>query len=61
MDPKGVLTSKTFWGLFVMSSLEFLEKQGVVPAGTVTDLGQLVGLALALYGRFVATGPLKLI
>ena len=61
--PKSILESKTFWGLVVALAMPTLAKHGVIvdPTGLTGDLSTTIGAALALYGRFSASGPVKLI
>ena len=62
-SPKSILESKTFWGLVVALAMPTLAKNGVIvdPTGLTGDLSTTIGAALALYGRFSASGPVKLV
>jgi hypothetical protein len=68
MDTKALFASKTIWGILIALVCSFLGKRGWVVDGTtqadilqwVSDLGTLVGTAIALYGRIKASKPLSL-
>ena len=62
-DPKSILESKTFWGLVIAILVPTAAKHGIIidPTGTATDLSTAIGAILALYGRFSATSPVKLL
>ena len=62
-DPKSILESRTFWGLVVGLVIPIAAKHGIIvdPTGVATDLSTAVGGILALYGRFQATTPVKLV
>lgn len=57
---KGLLQSKTFWGIVVVLLIPLLKRVGVDlndATGTeiAGDMVQLVGAVLAIYGRVVAS------
>jgi len=62
-DPKSILESKTFWGLVIGLAVPIAAKHGIIidPTGVATDMSTLVGGILALYGRFSANTPVKLV
>lgn len=53
---KGILQSKTIWGVVVMIVAQILKRNGVEvdEAGLLNDLVSLVGTVLAVYGRVTA-------
>lgn len=59
MDIKGMLTSKTIWGLLFAVATPIAAKHGfVVNEGTAADVVTLLGGALAFWGRLTAQKPL---
>lgn len=64
-DSKHFLTSVTFWGLLLTLAAPLLKRAGIeLPgdtAGMANDIAQLVGAALALWGRWRADQPLHLV
>ena len=59
MDFRALLTSKTIWGLLIAVLAPILAKHGISIDGGVADqLVQLAGVALAIYGRLTAKGPI---
>ena len=53
---KGILQSKTIWGVVVMLLAQVLKRNGVEvdEAGLLNDMVSLVGTVLAVYGRVTA-------
>lgn len=62
-DPKSILESKTFWGLVIALAVPVAAKHGIIvdPTGAAGDVSTILGGFLALYGRFSAKGPVKLV
>lgn len=75
MDPKFFMASKTIWGVIVMviptvsaflgydwSAQDAADLNAVgTGLGAIAEKGfEVVGLAITIYGRFVASGALKL-
>ena len=61
MDVKGILQSKTIWGILVSVLALILKKYGIGidEAGTLTDLMALAGSIFAVYGRVTAKTTLQ--
>jgi len=55
-ERKHFLTSKTIWGLILIAVGEAFEKQ----LGEISDVFKVVGLILAVIGRWLADKPLTL-
>ncbi len=61
MDTKPWFLSKTFWGAMVVVLATVFSMVGVQVdvAGLDQDVVTLLGAAVAIWGRFVAKGPLS--
>lgn len=57
---KGILQSKTVWGIAVMVIAQVLKRNGVEvdEAGLLNDLMSAVGTILAIYGRVTASSTI---
>ena len=62
-NTKSVLESKTFWGLVLALGVPIAAKHGIIidPHGLAGDMSTLVGGVLALYGRWTASGGIRLL
>ena len=54
-EKKHFLASRTIWGLILIAVGEAFEKQ----LGEISDVFKVVGLILAIIGRWLADKPLK--
>lgn len=63
MDAKSLVLSKTFWGLVIAVAAPILAKHGwtIDAEGWSNDIMTFLGAGLALYGRFKADRPVKLV
>ena len=63
MDSKSIFASKTFWGLVLTVVAPIAAKYGFTldAEGWSNDLVTLAGVAIALWGRWTATRPVKLV
>ena len=63
-EAKSILESKTFWGMILVLISPMLAKSGL-HIGDVNlaadNLSEIIGAALALYGRISASQPVKII
>ena len=57
MDVKGILQSKTIWGIIISIVAIFLKRKGIEvdETGLVNDFIAAAGSILAVYGRITAT------
>lgn len=60
MDTKGILMSKTVWGIIIMVAAQIAKRYGISidEAGITDDILSAVGTILAIVGRFTATTQL---
>lgn len=66
MDSKSIFTSKVFWGTVISAIAMAVPKLGITSGSPQIDqysqdAVELVGAAIAIYGRFKATQPVHLI
>lgn len=59
VDPKNILSSKTFWAALAMGVVGTLQQQGVM-AAIPAPYGPAVAALLMVVMRYVSTGPVKL-
>jgi hypothetical protein len=60
---KSIFASKTFWGVVIALAAPMLAKVGLTidAEGWANDLTALAGAALAIYGRWAAVQPVRLL
>lgn len=63
MDDKSIFASKTFWGVVLAVAAPIAAKYGLTldVEGWSNDAVTFVGAALAIWGRWTATRPVRLV
>ena len=63
MDDKSIFASKVFWGVVLAVAAPLAAKYGwtLDAEGWSNDAAMFIGAALALYGRWKADRPVKLV
>lgn len=60
---KSIFASKTFWGVVIALFAPLMARAGLTvdADGLANDIVAMLGAALAIYGRWVATEPVRLV